>query len=468
MSSRIPLSVLTSLCLAASTGVLASTVGMAAAGGPQPASSTMAGQTPLLSVAAFGAVGDGRTDDTKALQRAFDQAPAGALLQLPAGKVYLHSDVLHLRTRGLHLTGPGELRATREQRSSVWIEADDITIDGGLRLTMTGTTRRWDAWEQMRVRIKPVRGTVLRQIDVDGAAAAGIYVGGAGDFLLDRVTVSRTRADGIHLTGGAHDGQVVSPKVISSGDDGVAVVSYGQDGPPVARVSITSPSVLGTTWGRGVSVVGGTDITITDVDIERSSAAAVYVANEGAPWFSAAPHRVRVVGGELRQSNTDPRVDHGAVVVLAGARARPDDVVISDLDIRHTRTSARRSVGVITYGDAPVGVVLSDLRITGGPKSAYQGNTGTGYRLARWTVDGKAVPDAGDSRILLPKRPVVLPTPLASPPPAATPRTAPAPATSFRPTRVSRPVAPARTRHRSPFARLSRDHIAAHYHLRRP
>ena len=43
-----------------------------------------------VSVLAFGAVGDGRTDDTVALQRALDSVPVGSALVLPAGRVFAH------------------------------------------------------------------------------------------------------------------------------------------------------------------------------------------------------------------------------------------------------------------------------------------------------------------------------------------------------------------------------------------
>ena len=339
----------------------------------------------------YGAVGDGVTDDTRALQRALDEVPVGTVLRL--SRTYNHSDVLHVRRAGTHLSGPGTLRAVREERSSLWVEADRVVLDGGLVLATPGTTRRWEAWEQMRLRVMGVSGTVLRDITIDGSAAAGIYLGGSSNFLLDRVTVKGTRADGIHMTAGAHNGLVLSPTVIESGDDGIAVVSYGQDGTPCHDIVVRSPRVVGTVWGRGLSVVGGTDITYEDVYVERSDAAAVYIAAEGAPWNTAAPVRVRVTRGQLIGSNAGTEVDHGAIVVLAGSQRRPEDVVLSGLTISGTRATASRNVGVITYGAAPLGVLLKDLRIVGGPSSAYSGNTATGWSATGWVVDGRAVPD---------------------------------------------------------------------------
>jgi len=365
-------------------------VGVAADSGPEV---QLGPAWRAVTVLSYGAVGDGRTDDTEALQRALDTVPVGTDLVLPAGRTFVHSDVLRIRRAGTVLSGSGTLLASVESRSSLWIEADNVTVDGPT-LTITGTSRRWDAWEQMRLRVKGVQGTVLRQVTVDGSAAAGIYVGnGASRFLLDRVTVKNTRADGIHLTGGAHTGQLVSPTVINSGDDGVAVVSYRQDGSPSHHITVSSPRVLGTNWGRGLTVVGGEDITFTDVHVERSSAAAVYLAAEGAPWHTHAPRRVRVTGGTLVDSNHNRGVDHGALLVLAGTDHRPEDLVVSGLRISGTRSTATRSVGIITYGTPPTGVRLQDLTVVGGPRAAYQGNTPSGYSLLRWTQDGIVLPD---------------------------------------------------------------------------
>jgi len=341
----------------------------------------------------FGAVGDGTADDTKALQAALDAAH-GRTVSLAAGHTYTHHDVLHVRQQGTHLTGPGSLLATDESKSSVWVEADDVVLDG-LTVATGATSRRWAAWEQMGIRLLGRERDVLRGVTVVRAAAAGVYVGGAGNFTLDHVIVRDSRADGIHLTAGAHDGTVVSPTIERSGDDGVAVVSYQQDGPPCHDIAVSSPTVLGTTGGRGISVVGGNDISYTNIDVRRSAAAAVYLAAEGSPWFSTAPQRVTVTGGRIEGANTDASIDHGAVLVLSGERGLvPQDVHVSGLTVADTRASASRSIGVVVYGDKPRDVSIDDMTVTGGPASAYGGNADPGsYLLRRWTVDGKAVPD---------------------------------------------------------------------------
>ena len=51
---------------------------------------------------------------------------------------------------------------------------------------------------------------------------------------------------------------------------------------------------------------------------------------------------------------------------------------------------------MITYGGAPRAVVFSAIAISGGPRSAYSGNTpSSSYRLLQVTHDGVPVPVGG-------------------------------------------------------------------------
>ena len=338
----------------------------------------------------FGAKGDGVADDTQALQRSLDSLAPGMVLQLSAGRTYRHTDVLVIRVAGSHVTGPGVLLATSEERSAVWIAADDVLVDGGLVLRMGATTRRWDAWEQMKVRLLGHRGIVLRNVVVDGAAAAGVYVGGASQFLLEDVTVRNTRADGIHMTGGAHDGTVLRPRVSGTGDDGVAVVSYRGDGAVSHHITVQSPTVLGTTWGRGLTVVGGEDITYRDVLVRGSNGAGVYIANEGAPYYTYGTRRVTVSGGRIESANTNAGVDHGAVLLYsAQAGAAVADTVVDGLAVAGTRATASWHVGVVVDAGAVTNAALSRLAVTGsGPRPFSSNAPTTAAVLTGWTVEG--------------------------------------------------------------------------------
>lgn len=359
-------------------------------------STTAAGRPtgPTVSVLDRGAVGDGKTDDTKALQAAFNAAAPGTTVLLPAGRTFVHSDVLTISSPGITVTGGGTLLATSEQRSSLTVAADSVMLSD-VTLSVSSTTKRWDAYEQQRLRLNGHTGIVVRNVAVRGSAAAGIYVGGGtSGFVLDGVKVSGTRADGIHMTQGAHDGKVIAPVVRDVGDDGVAVVSYAGDGAPCARISVTSPVVDGSTGGRGVSVVGGTDISYSDIAVRNTYGAGVYVAAEGG-WNSTAVDGVRVTGGTLANPNNNTEIDHGAVLVYNGTGDRSvQNVAISGLTLSGLRPSASRWVGLVADSSGRItNAVLSNISITGaGPSTALVSNSAsTTYHAWGWQRNSKAV-----------------------------------------------------------------------------
>jgi Pectate lyase superfamily protein len=74
-----------------------------------------------ISVESYGAIGDGVTDNTVALNAAFSKAAPGSTLEIPAGRTYAHNDLVHIVVPGLHIHGGGRLLATNERRSGVWM-----------------------------------------------------------------------------------------------------------------------------------------------------------------------------------------------------------------------------------------------------------------------------------------------------------------------------------------------------------
>lgn len=340
----------------------------------------------------YGAVGDGRTDDTAAVQEALDAVRPGGAVLLSEGRTYAVDDVLTLSVQRAVLTGGGTLLATDEERSSLTVAADDVVVQD-ITLTIEPTSRRFDAFEQQRLRLDGHSGVVVRDVTVEGSAAAGIYVYGTRDFVLDGVQVSGTRADGVHITAGASDGEVLQPVVRDVGDDGVAVVSYAQDGDPCARIRVESPVVEGTD-ARGISVVGGTDVTYTDITVSSTAAAGVYVAAEGS-YDTTSVDGVRVEGGTVADANTDEGIDHGAVLVYSGAENRSvDDVVVSDLEVSDTRSSASRWLGVVVDAGSVSGIELTDLSLDGdGPDAEYGTNEpDADVALTGITRDGDDLP----------------------------------------------------------------------------
>lgn len=350
-------------------------------------------ETRAIDVRRFGAKGDGRTDDQRALERALRAVEPGQALSFGTGGVFRHSDVLTLRVPDVLLLGGGTLEATDEQNSAVTIDAANVRVRD-LTFAVSATTQRWSAAEQHKLYLGPHAGIELDDVSISGSAAAGLYAYGPTGFRFRRLTVRDTRADGIHLTNGARHGMVERPRCSRTGDDGVAVVSYLQDPTPCSDITVDRPIVRTTTGGRGISVVGGHDVDYRDVTISASSAAAIYLACEGGDFVTHPTKRVTVRGGRIDGANTDAAIDHGAVLVYSGrAGGSVEEVTVSDLTIAGTRPGASRQIGAVADGpdDALAAIVFDRLRLAGTP-DPYQGNAPAGpVTLADVTAAGSRV-----------------------------------------------------------------------------
>lgn len=317
----------------------------------------------------FGADGTDTTDDTAALQRALDATGPGSYLDIAAGRTYRHDAVLRITRDGAWVHGTGTILATDEEQAAIFADGDDVTLDGGLTIGLTDWTVRHTNWETFGVRSLDASRLVMRDVTV---SRLEVYLHDADGFTLERVRVERSQADGIHLTGGSRNGTVTDVTTVDTGDDGVAVVSYQRDGAPCRDITVTRARVLGTTWGRGVSVIGGTNITYNDLHVERTSAAGVIVAAESS-YTTFAPRGVRINGGTVRNANLGAP-DHGAVLVHSD---RPDaelgglpldNVRISGLAIQDTNPARAYTIRVNADGAATLHrVTLSDITISGGP-----------------------------------------------------------------------------------------------------
>ncbi|MEP6563373.1 MAG: hypothetical protein ABJD68_20120 [Nakamurella sp.] len=119
-------------------------------------------------------------DDTAGLKNAIAALNTGDTLVIPAGVTCQHSDVLDIKTPGVHLSGPGTMVATNEARSSVWLDADNIVVEGGLTLKAINVTKRWSDTQQHKLWLANGHtGITVQDTTIDGSAAAGIFINGA-------------------------------------------------------------------------------------------------------------------------------------------------------------------------------------------------------------------------------------------------------------------------------------------------
>jgi len=186
---------------------------------------------------------------------------------------------------------------------------------------------------------------------------------------------------------------VLRPTIRDVGDDGVAVVSYLAS--QLAHdITITSPRFYGQTWGRAFSVVGGTNITYTDIYAINSNAATVYIASEPgyATWGNT---NVLVDGGTIVNANTNPAVGHGAILVYNGQTTQTNNgITIRNLTIQNTTSTAPEDLAIVSDSASCVQshLLLSNITITGGPRSAFYNSAGSAaYDSSGITKNGVAL-----------------------------------------------------------------------------
>ncbi|MBI3214149.1 MAG: right-handed parallel beta-helix repeat-containing protein [Mycobacterium sp.] len=324
--------------------------------------------------------------DGSTLQAQLDALKPGDTLTLEP-RVYEHDAVIRLTVPGVHIDGNGAtLRATNDQTSAVQITADDVAVSD-LNLTAPAEGQRWAGLDQHKIVVSGDRDT-LTGVSVVGSAAAGVFITGAQGFRLDNVNVTGTRADGIHVTGGSTGGVLENVRTDQTGDDGIAVVSYGNES-PCRDIHIAHATVGSTRWGRGIAVVGARDVSVQDFTIANTSSAGLYVASEGAPYFTDSVDAVTISRGSLTAANQDPGVIQGAILIYSGNAGRMvDNVRISDVTVTATPDSAGRDVGITVDSGSVSGISLTDISVNGSGVTPFDTNAPAGsVTTSGWTHD---------------------------------------------------------------------------------
>ena len=166
-----------------------------------------------------------------------------------------------------------------------------------------------------------IKGATIRGNTINNSGAAGIFLYKASLFTVADNVVYRSWADGIHVTAGSADGRIVKNAVSQNGDDMVAIVSYAGDRKAVGmatrynvmssdemddNIYIAQNHLTDTYWGRGISVVGGTDVTIENNEISRTpTCAGIYLLRESS-YLSFGDRNILVQQNSISQVQTLP------------------------------------------------------------------------------------------------------------------------------------------------------------------
>jgi hypothetical protein len=288
---------------------------------PPGAATSESAQKHGLNLRDFGAIGDGKRDDyfaiTKALLAAKQQ---GKPLYAPSGS-YLHSDVLVLD--GVELFGDGPhsvFLASRPDRSALFLKGKQPALRSVMLAVALGATERLETPESAMVCVWQAQGFRIDNVRIHQGASAGILNrGGHGSATeyaaITHCKIDGTLADGIHNTAGAHHVVIDSNRVSHSGDDGIAIVSYADDGLLCGNILIWQNSVNHVHGGRGISVVGGTRVSIVKNHVANTYAAGIYIMSE--PGYETyGVSGVRIVDNHVSHACLPPcETDHPGILI---------------------------------------------------------------------------------------------------------------------------------------------------------
>ncbi|AFQ50804.1 hypothetical protein GEM_4414 [Burkholderia cepacia GG4] len=301
-------------------------------------------------------------DQADALQRTLDALQPGQRLVFAPGR-YVVGRSLIVRQPHVVLSGYGAtLIATVPDDQTIEMRGDGTTIVG-FRLTGTGTARLTTPGST-KVEVTG-RGVQVLDNVIDGGAGAGIFVFGGADVAIVGNDVLATLADGIHMTHGAHNVLVQGNVVRGTGDDMIAVVSYRSERVLTRNVLITGNSLEGNPWGRGITVVGGADVTIANNIVRNVQVSSgILVAQEDSNGTSGASD-IRIEHNVIAEIQTATgRTDVRPVTQQAAIEVSTWSGAVTRVTVTGNRVSNARFDGIRLWGNVS-GVRLADNRLSG-------------------------------------------------------------------------------------------------------
>ena len=304
------------------------------------------------------------SDQADALQKAFDSLRAGQRLVIAPGR-YVVGHSLAVTVPQAVISGYGAtLAATNPADQTIVMSGAGSTLVG-VTLAGTGTTRLTTP-ESTKVEVTGSDVQVLG-VTIRGGASAGIFVFGGNGIAIVGNTVQATLADGIHTTYGSTNVLVQNNTVAGTGDDLIAVVSYLGDGRLSNNVLIDHNAVSGNAWGRGITVVGGQAVTISNNTVDGvEKAAGILVAQEDS-WKTYGSSNVVITGNTVTNIQT-ANVNNGLQPTQQGAIELDTwSGTVSDVTVADNRVSGSGYAGFRAYGN------VCSFSVTGNTFSSIAG-----------------------------------------------------------------------------------------------
>jgi hypothetical protein len=288
-----------------------------------------AGLAMTLRLSSFGAIADGKFDNVDRMNYAFDVARHEMQeLVVPAGQ-WAYGHVLSMTDIVLRAEPGAVLHALDPLQSVLFVF---MGADHG----------------------------AANDNRIETCAGAGIRSDHSSFIEIARNVIIGTLADSIHMTDRSTDLTVIGNLIDSSGDDGIAVVSYRDDGGMVQRVKAIGNRVTNNLGGRGMSIVGGADVTYADNFVKCKTAAGIIVAQENS-YRTFGVHKALISRCTLVDCGKVEK-DHPALLIMSEGGDSNSDITVARC---HIRSDVPNKGGVRVFGSITNALIDSnEIRAT--------------------------------------------------------------------------------------------------------
>ncbi|KAG2377629.1 hypothetical protein C9374_009145 [Naegleria lovaniensis] len=268
-----------------------------------------------LNILDFGALPDGKTDNTAAIHKALSEAKRSSKsVYIPSSTwPFVHHGMILVDSVLMYGDGYSSwLHGSNENATAIQMIGANVQI-ANLRLTSVAQERRTTPQPSTvycnrasnfsvdRIWTQPLPGEGYVYDDTHIHGVGGIFIYGCFNGTITNNSLNYTFADGIHMTAGSRDILIENNMIENSGDDGIACVTYlpktAPDMDTLRRLTrncgnliYRSNRVKSNRWGRGMTVIGGDSIIIEDNTIEKAAGSGVWIASESSYNTSTAQH----------------------------------------------------------------------------------------------------------------------------------------------------------------------------------
>jgi len=346
---------------ATSTAPSGTTTATGSAGTTTTAPSPTPTAANAVDITSFGAVCNGTFNNSSAIANAIASAKSkGVAVFIPAG-VCAYGDVITLD--GVKMQGSGDasvLYALNWQREAIFMRGSGSAVTN-LKLSGVKAPSRQAAWEMTRITLFGATNFLIDRVTIDGSAAAGIQTAqSTNNGRITNSTIKDTLADSIHMTDRASYITLENNRIENAGDDGIAVVSYRENGGLVNHITARNNTIVNSKWGRQMSVVGGSNVLYENNHLENNLGlhACLYIAQESS-YSTYGAHDVIARQNTLKNCG-GASSGHGAVMVYSDGQEANTNISLIRNDVQQNGQS-----GIRIFSAMNTGITVDSNRVQG-------------------------------------------------------------------------------------------------------